>query len=58
MNKKLTAGKIRIIECMAFQKAERKVAFGQWDEGIAKIYLTLVRNSPETHTHLLREVYR
>ena len=53
MKKKLTAGEIRIIECMAFQRAERKVAFGQWEEGFAKIYLTLVHNVPETHAHYL-----
>ena len=52
MNNKLTVGEIKIIECMAFQRAERKVAFGLWEEGIAKIYLTLVHNAPETHTYL------
>ena len=53
MNKKLTAGEIRMIECLAFQRAERKVASGQWEEGIAKIYLKSVHDSPKTHTHLL-----
>ena len=53
MNKKLTTEEIRIIEVMAFQKAERKVAFGLWEEGVAKIYLTLVHTSPKTYTHLL-----
>ena len=56
MKKKLTAEEIRIIEVMAFQKAERKVAFGLWEEGVAKIYLTLVHNSPKSFAYLLEEV--
>ena len=52
MNKKLTAGEIRIIECMAFQRAEDNVADGFWDEDFASVFLELVHERPEGFTYL------
>ena len=52
MNKKLTAGEIRIIECMAFQRAEHNVSSGRWSKDMAELFLELVHSSPETHTYL------
>ena len=52
MKNKLTPIEIRIIECMAFQRAEDNYASGLWDKQHAKLFLKLVHNHPEEHIRL------
>lgn len=52
MYKGLTTAKIKIIECMAFQRAEDNVADGFWDEDFASVFLELVHERPEGFTYL------
>ena len=52
MNKKLTMVEIKIVECMAFQRAENNVADGFWDEDFASVFLELVHERPEGFTYL------
>ena len=53
MNKKLTMVEIKIVECMAFQRAENNVADGFWDEDFASVFLELVHECPEGFTYLI-----
>ena len=56
MYKKLTTAEIKIIECVAFQRAEDNVTDGFWTESFANIFLELVHECPEKFTYLTMEV--